>query len=308
MKISGYTYVRNGLQFSYPFIEAITSALPIVDEFVVVLGDSTDGSREAILAINSPKIRILDTVWDLNMRVGGKLFAQQSNLGLAAMTGDWVLHLQADEVIHEDDAERLKRYIVEHNNYPMVDGLLFPFLNFRGDYNHIVTGRSRHRFEIRAFRNHPLIRAYKDSQGFRKFSSNEAYEQGEKGTKLNVVKIDVPVYHYSHVRPPRLMQQKAQFFDQFYVNDSELEKRFNDAVEYDYNNVDILSVFSGSHPSVMKSVIDAKDWDFKYDPSKSKSSFRHKLLNKVEALTGWRIGEYKNYKLLPKSALTRKSN
>ncbi|HEX6891489.1 MAG TPA: hypothetical protein VF141_12355, partial [Chryseolinea sp.] len=137
---------------------------------------------------------------------------------------------------------------------------------------------------------------------------NESYEQGEKGTKLNVVKIDVPVYHYSHVRPPRLMQEKAQFFDQFYVNDSELEKRFNDAVEYDYNDVDVLSVFSGKHPAVMRKIIDAKDWDFKYDPSKSKSSLRHRLLNWVEDLTGWRIGEYKNYKLLPKSALTRKSN
>ena len=104
------------------------------------------------------------------------------------------------------------------------------------------------------------------------------------------------------------MAEKAKFFDQFYTTDSELEKRFNEVVEYDYNNVDLLSVFSGSHPAVMKSIIAAKDWDFKYDPSKSKSSFRHRLLNKLEDLTGWRIGEYKNYKLLSKSELTKKPN
>lgn len=303
MKISGYTYVRNGLQFSYPFLEAIRSASPIVDEFVVVLGDSTDGSREAIVALNSPKIKIVDTVWDLDLRVGGKLFAQQSNIGLDAVTGDWILHLQADEIIHENDADKLKRYITQYDKYLKVEGLLFPFLNFRGDYNHIVTGRSRHRFEIRAFRKDPRIRAYKDSQGFRKFSSNEAYEAGEKGEKLSVIKIDVPIYHYSHVRPPELMQQKAKFFDRFYNSDPELEKRFKHIVEYDYNDVDRLSRFSGSHPAVMKPIIDAMDWEFKYDPSKSKSSVRHKLLNMLEDITGWRIGEYKNYKLLSRSTI-----
>lgn len=309
MKISGYTYVRNGLQFSYPFIEAIKSALPVVDEFVVVLGDSSDGSREAILNLLSPKVKIVDTVWDLSMRVGGKLFAQQSNLGLAAASGDWILHLQADEIIHEKDADRLRRLIVEYNEYPAVEGLLFPFLNFRGDYSHIVTGRSRHRFEIRAFRSNPRVRAYKDSQGFRKFTSNDAYEEGEKGEKLNVVKIDVPIYHYSHVRPPQLMQEKAKFFDHFYTTDSELEKRHKkEIVEYDYNDVDRLSVFSGTHPAVMKPIIDAMDWEFKYDPSKSKSSLRHRLLNRLEDITGWRIGEYKNYKLLSRSSLKRTTN
>ncbi len=48
----------------YPFLQSIQSVLPVVDEFVVVVGDSTDGTRDAILKL-SPKIRIVDTVWDM---------------------------------------------------------------------------------------------------------------------------------------------------------------------------------------------------------------------------------------------------
>ncbi|MGH7953853.1 MAG: glycosyltransferase, partial [Limisphaerales bacterium] len=38
MKVSGFTFLRNGQKFGYPFVESIRSILPIVDEFVVALG------------------------------------------------------------------------------------------------------------------------------------------------------------------------------------------------------------------------------------------------------------------------------
>lgn len=298
MTISGYTYVRNGLAMGYPFIQSILSVIDIVDDFVVVLGDSTDGSREAIDALKSPKIRVLDTVWDMQLKTGGKLFAQQSNLGLAEMKGDWVIHIQADEVLHESDAPKLLEYINKYHSNPRVEGLLFPFLNFRGDYHHIHTGRKAHRFEIRAFRNNPLIRAYRDSQGFRKFSSEEAYRQNEKGNKLRVVKIDVPVFHYNFVRSPKQMKEKTIFFQKFFHEGEELEKKIKSLQEFDYNQVDKLERFNGDHPKSMASIIAHKDWDFVYDAKKAKISLRHRFLNKIEDWTGYRIGEYKNYKLV----------
>lgn len=298
MTISGYTYVRNGLAMGYPFIQSILSVIDIVDDFVVVLGDSTDGSKEAIEALKSPKIRVLDTVWDMQLKTGGKLFAQQSNLGLAEMKGDWVIHIQADEVLHESDTPKLLEYIKNYDSNPRVEGLLFPFLNFRGDYHHIHTGRKAHRFEIRAFRNNPLIRSYRDSQGFRKFSSEEAYRQNEKGNKLRVVKIDVPVFHYNFVRSPKQMKEKTIFFQKFFHEGEELEKKIKSLQEFDYNQVDKLEKFDGDHPKSMASIIANKDWDFVYDAKKAKISLRHQFLNKIEDWTGYRIGEYKNYKLV----------
>lgn len=298
IKISATTYVRNGLKMMYPFIESIQSALPLVDEYIVVLGDSEDGSREAVLNLKSEKIKIVDTVWDMTMREGGKLFALQSNIGLDHAKGDWILHIQADEVIHENDLSTLKKCIGQYNDQPKVEGLLFPFLNFRGDYNHIHTGRQAHRFEIRAFKRNPLIRSYKDSQGFRKFTSLQAYAEGEKGEKLHVAKIGIPMFHYNYVRPPEQMKEKAKSFLRMYFDDEWFEKNFKSLDGFDYNQVDRLEVFTGSHPKVMEDIIKNSGWGFVYDPSKSNSSLRHKILNKIEHITGYRIGEYKNYKIV----------
>ncbi len=60
MKIDGFTYVRNGLKMGYPFVASIRSLLPIVDSMIVVVGDSEDGTREAVENIGGDKITIVD--------------------------------------------------------------------------------------------------------------------------------------------------------------------------------------------------------------------------------------------------------
>lgn len=298
MKLSGYTYVRNGIELDYPFVESIKSVLPICDEFIAVVGDSQDKTREAIENINSDKIKIVDTVWDMNLRVEGGVFAQQSNIGVDNATGDWIFHIQADEVIHEDDVNRIKEHISKYDSNPEVQGLLFPYYHFWGSYDYIRTTRRVHRYEIRAFRNIKRIRSYNDSQGFRIYSSVENYLKGEKGKKLKVKKIDVPVYHYKRVRPPKLMKEKMNAFFRFYKDDDWLDKYKKKSDEYNYHNVDILEEFKGTHPKFMHERMAKQDWEFVYDKSKAKMKFKYKILHKFEKITGYRLFEYKNYKLI----------
>jgi hypothetical protein len=59
MKVSGFTFVKNAVKYGYPVVESIKSILPIVDEFIVCLGDSEDNTTELIKGINSPKIKII---------------------------------------------------------------------------------------------------------------------------------------------------------------------------------------------------------------------------------------------------------
>ena len=73
MKVSGFTIIRNALKFDYPVVEAITSILPLCDEFVVAVGNSEDGTLQLIRNIGSPKIRIIETVWDDSLRQGGQV-------------------------------------------------------------------------------------------------------------------------------------------------------------------------------------------------------------------------------------------
>jgi glycosyltransferase involved in cell wall biosynthesis len=289
MQIGGFTYVRNGFAFGYPFLASLHSLLPLVDELVVAVGDSTDGTREAISTLENPKIKIINTVWDESLRENGKIFAEQSDLALNNISGDWAIHLQVDEVLHENDQQRIADTLKTVNANKKVDGLLFPFLHFWGDYQHIRNTRRTHRFEIRAFRNTGNIRAYKDSQGFRN------YEQNPKGEKLKVMKIDTPIYHYSYVRPPQLMTRKANYFHRFWHDDAWLKKNTGKTI-FDYNQVDKLEPFEGSHPQYMKEIMKKKDWEFTYDPAQTNMKIKDQILYKFEKLTGIRPFEYRNYK------------
>lgn len=291
MKIDGFTYVRNGFKMGYPFMASIQSVLPIVNKLIVVVGNSEDGTREAIANLKNEKIIIIDSIWEEEKRKNGSIFKEQANIGLAKVTGDWALHIQADEVLMENAKERIIEDIKKANEIEKVDGLLFPFYHFWGDYQHIRNTRRTHAFEIRAFKTGRNIQSYKDSQGFRKFPLATKDEIGEK---LNVLKITTPIYHYSYTRNPKLMNKKSNYFHRFWHSNEWLEKNTKE-LDFDFNEVDKLELFKASHPKYMKETISNQDWDFKYDPSKSNMSFKNKILYKFEKLFNYRLFEYKNY-------------
>ncbi len=82
-------------------VEAISSILPICDEFVVNVGTSDDDTLDLVRTISSTKLKIIEHAWDLSLRRGGELLSTETNRALAACQGDWCFYLQADEVLHE---------------------------------------------------------------------------------------------------------------------------------------------------------------------------------------------------------------
>jgi len=294
MKISGFSYVKNGFEYGYPFLEAIQSILPVCDEVVVAVGESNDGTRDALGRLDPQKIKIIDTVWDMNLREGGKVFAQQANIALDNIKGDWAFHIQADEVIHENDLPKILSAIKMYDSNKQVEGFILPFLHFWGSYDYIRTSRRIHKHEVRIFRNDKPVRSYADSQGFRHYTSIEAYNKGEKGKKLKVKKIDAPVYHYNGVRPFKVQTRKMHAFD--FLHNAETEEKSYD--QFNYQNVDRVEKFKGSHPLVMKEKIEALDWEFIFDPKKAVWQTKDKIMQPIEDFLGFKIGEYKNYKVI----------
>ena len=59
MKVSAFTFIKNGEILGYPFLQSIQSVLPIVEEFVINIGESEDDTLALINSISSPKIRII---------------------------------------------------------------------------------------------------------------------------------------------------------------------------------------------------------------------------------------------------------
>lgn len=289
MKVSGFTFVRNALKFDYPVVEAIRSVLPLCDEFVVGAGNSEDNTRALIESIDPQKIRIIDTVWDDTLREGGAVLAVETNKALDAISADsdWAFYLQADEVVHEKYLNIIKTGMERWKDVPGVDGLLFNYLHFFGSYDYVATSREWYRKEVRIIKNDRSIRSYKDAQGFRK-----------DGRKLNVKPIEAWVYHYGWVKPPVSQQAKQESFHRHWHDDEWVKENVIPVSDFDYNIVGGLNKFAGSHPQVMSERILRKNWDFTPDPNRNRLPGTRLLLQRIEDIIGWRIGEYRNYKIV----------
>jgi hypothetical protein len=291
MKVAGFTFIRNAVKNDYPIVEAITSILPICDEFIVALGNSDDETTELIKGINSPKIKIINTIWDDKLREGGAVFAVETDVAFNGISpdADWAFYIQGDECVHEKYLPVIKKEMEDNLNDPGIEGLLFKYRHFYGSYDYYGHSRRWYRREIRILRNNKAIHAYRDAQGFR-----------WDGRKINVKLIDAYIYHYGWVKPPEGLKNKMRSFNKFYFDDAWLEQNVPESYEFDYGNADRLIDFTGTHPEVMKKRIAATNWKLNIDLNAlhKKMTFRRKLLQKAEDITGWRIGEYRNYKVV----------
>lgn len=290
MKVTGFTIIRNAIKYDYPVVEAITSILPVCDEFVVGVGNSEDATLELIKSINSPKIRIIETVWDDSLREGGRVLAEETNkvFDTIGPDTDWCFYIQSDEVVHEKYLSNIRSEMERYKNDKRVDGLLLNYVHFYGNYNYVGNSRRWYRREIRIIRNDKNIRSYKDAQGFRRSDNS----------KLKVKMINAAVYHYGWVKPPKAQQAKQESFHKMWHDDEWMKKNIAAAEEFDYSGIDSLEAFKGTHPKVMQPRIDQVNWHFQFDPSQIKLSPKDKLLLFIERSTGWKVGEYRNYELI----------
>jgi len=285
MKISGFTFIRNAILYDYPVVESIQSILPVCDEFVVAVGKSDDETLSLIQSINSPKIRIIETQWDLSLREGGRVLAVETDKALANISpdSDWCFYIQGDEVVHEKYLENIKQAMFKYKDHAEIQGLLFKYLHFYGSYDYVGDSRKWYRREIRIIRNGLGIQSYKDAQGFR-----------WNNRKLKVKPIDAYVYHYGWVKPPEQQSAKISNFMKLWHSDQYVTKN-KPTDRFDYSSIDSLAKFQEEHPRVMKNRVARKNWEFDFDPTKKKFGVVSFLLHILEKYTGYRVGEYKNY-------------
>lgn len=300
MKISGFTFIRNGIKLRYPFLESIQSVLPVCDEFIVAVGNSEDATRVAIQNLNNPKIRIIDTIWDDQLRTGGKILAQQTDTALAAITGDWGFYLQGDELVHENDLPLIVAAAEKYLHDTTTDGLLFPYYHFYGNYHYISKPKTRgtYPYEVRLIRNNPMIRSFRDAQGFRKIPIDSNSRQQVTPQKLNVRKIDAHIYHYGKVRGPKEELERSKDFHRLWHDDAWISAYAANLESFQYHPDYPLIRFTGEHPAVMKKRIQQTDWDYRYDPAAVRIPLRHRVMNLIETVTGLRPFDFRNYKLI----------
>lgn len=290
MKVAGFTIIRNALLYDYPVVEAIRSILPVCDYFVVAVGKSDDDTLGLIRSIGDPKIHILETEWDDTLREGGRVLAEETNKAFDAIPPeyDWCFYIQADECVHENDLPAIRAGMERWAGDPKTEGLLFDYRHFYGSYDFTGAGRRWYRRELRIIRNNKQIRSYRDAQGFRLGSTR----------KLRVRHIPAFIYHYGWVKHPAAQQRKQLNFNRLWHSDEKVQVMVGDKIVYDYDGSEPLERFVGSHPEVMHARIQAMNWQFAGDPTLAQRSLKDRLSSWIEKRTGWRPGEYKNYRLL----------
>lgn len=288
MKISGFTFIRNAIKFDYPVVESIQSILPVCDEVVVAVGNCDDGTRSLIEAMGSSKIKIVDTTWDESLRKGGEVLAVETNKAFDQVSkeSDWAFYIQGDEVIHERYLTTIWRAMENYLNDQRIEGLLLRYKHFYGSYDYVGDSRQWYRNEVRIIRNDKSIRSYRDAQGFRKLDK-----------PLMVAPVDAEVYHYGWVKTPESIQRKLESFHRLWHDEEWIRKNLPQVEAFDYSTIDSLQHFDGTHPAVMLHRVHTKNWQFSFDPTKRNFSLKARLLHAIEKQTGWRIGEYRNYKI-----------
>lgn len=268
MRVSGFTFVKNATQLFIPAKEAIASVLPLVDEFIVALGkgDAGDQTRAEIESLQDPKIRIIETEWDLANYPKNTVFARETDKAKEACTGDWLVYIQCDEAIHEKYHETIRSAMERYHDDREVEGLLFDYVHFWGDFDHYHDGHTWYRREVRIIRNDPKIHSWKDAQSFRYYEedfdySYKAYQSKEGNRKLNVVALRADVYHYGYVRPPHLMSAKRRSNSRSYHGAQKSEELLKDLpTAFDYGPMQHIPKFEGTHPAVMKNWLARFDW------------------------------------------------
>ena len=132
MKVSGFTFLRDAVSNGYPFEESIRSLLPIVDEYVIAVGQSSDDTLGRVHAIGDTKIRVIETSWNEKMQDRGYVYGQQKMIAQFSCNGDWAFYLEGDEVLHEADLKKIKSTMERYQDDPEVEALYFDFLHFYG--------------------------------------------------------------------------------------------------------------------------------------------------------------------------------
>ena len=291
MKIAGFTIIKNAVVNDFPIVEAIKSILPVVDEMIVLIGDSTDATIALIESIGDPKIKIHHSVWDKNLRKGGVVLAVETDKAFQYIDAsfDWAFYIQGDEVVHEKYHPAIMEACHKYKSDDAVQGLLFKYKHFFGTYDYVGDSRKWYAHEVRIIRNNKKITAYRDAQGFR---------IGK--IKLPVAAINAAIYHYGWVKSPEQMRKKQKESSVFWHDDTQMQKIISSPDYYDFSGFDSLEKFTDTHPIVMKERIIQKNWVIDLDISKKKFSLKNLILYYFEKWTGIRPFDFRNYKVIRK--------
>ncbi len=313
MRIEGFSFLRNAWKHRFPADASIRSALALVDRFVVAMGDhdANDRTEEMLQGIDPERLELFRSEWDLSNYRANTVYARQADLARQRCEGDWLLFLQGDEVLHEEDIPMIREACWIYKDDPKVEGILFRYLHFWGDERHVHFAHNWYPREVRLIRNDPSIRPWGDAQSFRVLKGHRGLPSDyrrRKGSRVpKVASTEARIFHYGGMRPPGVLGQKKAASDLHFQGKEENGKE--EDFHYDHGPLNYLDKFEGKHPRWMADHLSKIDWKgrLQYEGRPDSRRKRHKherlkyrLLGYLErrVLGGWPIAGSHNYRVV----------
>ncbi|MCB9060669.1 MAG: hypothetical protein H6622_04020 [Halobacteriovoraceae bacterium] len=292
-KVSGFTFIKNGLSLGYPILESIQSITPLCDEIIINIGFDDpdlckdDGTQEYLKDnLKGEKYKFLKSWWDPSKSSRGLILSEQTNIALEKCSGEVCQYIQGDEVIHEEDLPKIENGIRDLFDRKELQALVFNYLHFFGNVDIYKYTRSIYRREVRTIKNGIGLKSFLDAQGFR----------FEDETKPLAKLIDARIFHYGWARKESVMAKKIEKMDKLYHGEN-----FEQKSTFEYKKVFGLKKFCETHPLIMSNWIEDHRNELNLDTLQSDFKLKHINLffsDLFENLTGYRFGEFKNYRLI----------
>lgn len=263
MKISGIIPLRNAVKLGYPFELAIRSMALLCDEIVVLvdpageddtlrsilaIGQDLDGwdmiwnGRDGrrigrLLCFDPPStgklVQVVCSSWDMTNHHGHTNceISVQTAKALEHATGDWVLSLQADEVLHEAEIEPLRK-VIEIADLKGITGIELQRLYFYGSLE-----------KVREDWTLWLLRLFK--RGCWKPDVDGAMRFDPTGSQVRMRTDAARMFHYSRIGDPQQIADRVRNLDRFFhapekVKDGELPP-------YDFSELRKLDTYVVGH-------------------------------------------------------------
>lgn len=185
--------------------KCLMSAIPVVDEIVIVDTGSTDRTKEIAKTFGA---KVYDFEWTDD-------FSEARNLSLAKATGNWILVLDADETISPLDYDRLTKIVKNNADQPMAYSIttrnyvkptyVIGWTCNDGQYADEEGGTGWYpSAKVRLFTNDSRIRF-----------ENPVHEFVEPSLKRNGIKIresDIPVHHYGQLDMEKYIAKGDKYY------------------------------------------------------------------------------------------------
>ncbi len=244
-----YYFVHNIEQYDYPLIESIKSIDPIAREIVVCECESTDSTEKILTNLKTEigdKLKIVYHRWVKDFRELSAI----GNYASTFLTTKWQWHFQADEVLHENQYDKVKLVLNDLELNPIKQALTVNYNHFLGNYTTCFK-----------FCYQEILRIRKKGSNWQLSGDACHLDYGDPNT---VYRTDITVYHYGKVHNGKIGWKKEWDFQQLFKTEGfpdpkmqQMKEKFGEEFcDYIYLfQQDIKDGktwhFEGTHPEVM---------------------------------------------------------